>query len=285
MPVLILFQMAPIFTAIVKPTRKFMNVHVISIIQKYFPILADSVSVELPAFKDKYKNSNSRCFMFTDQWEMHVVEEVDQVPHFVLSFDETQLVLATDWDDIFSWVTHIFNDSNPPELYEKIVQLISLPEKIVPESPKSISPPVSEPDNSYSLRYIVDESRNIGVFEVTKPHTDRPYTVIIRNYSARTVLPFFTSLFVCTSWGVTNLDILFLYKVYEHMNLQPIHGDLDLENRLKADIEKCKPSNPGGPEAEPEVYRTSIEELWAQWSNKRNADQIELDPKRIKTLF
>lgn len=278
--------MAPIFTAIIDPYRKFMNAHVINIIQKHYPILADSVNFEFPSFKAKYESSNARYFYYEDnEWSMHKIEELHFTPHFLLSFDLNEAIDEDTWSTIFTWIKKIFEDITDEELEKKIKQILTAYEKQEPRPQiyKSIDPPPL-PDY-YSFRYMEDDSRNLAICEVTKPFTDLPYTTVIRNYSQRTLLPFFTSLFVCSSWGVANHDIVFLYKLWEHLSFNEKYGDLDLENRLKEDIAKCKPDYPGGAESEPEVYRLSIEELWAKWSNKRNNDQIELDPKRIKTLF
>lgn len=275
--------MAPAFIALILPTRKFMNSHVVAVIEKYYPILADGISLELPMVKDKYRDSNARFFTLVDKWEMSFLEELVDVPHFLISFDSNVAIDMETWDLIHQWVIRIFEGDD--SLTDHIKTIIDVPVVIEPlPSVKSIEH--STPQTEYALRYIIDESRKLAIYEVTKPYTDRPYTCVIRNYPERTVLPFFTALFVCNSWGRTNLDIVFLYKIWDHLNMAKEHGPLDLENRLKEEVAKCFPDYPGGANAEPEVYRLSIEQLWEQWSNKRACDDfIELDQKKIKSLF
>jgi hypothetical protein len=113
--------------------------------------------------------------------------------------------------------------------------------------------------------------KDLKIFEVIKPFTDRPYTAVIRDYAARGDLPFFTALYVCTTWGVASADHVFLEKIWNHLDMTSKYGPLDLQNRLKDNIEKCTPREGYVPEKEPEVYRMAIPEIVAQWDNKRKA--------------
>ena len=109
----------------------------------------------------------------------------------------------------------------------------------------------------YSFRRQFVESQDIMLYEVTKPHTDLPYTSVTRFYSKKGHLPFFTDLFICQSWGVARADVGFLKEMWKELQMT---GEFDLEKLMKEATEKCMPSDDRLPEPEPEVYRRSLED-------------------------
>jgi len=64
-------------------------------------------------------------------------------------------------------------------------------------------------------------------------------------------------LYVSQSWGVANYDYGFLVKLWGFLDMEKDYGELNLEQRLKDDIEKCN----SNPLLEPEVYRETLEEV------------------------
>jgi len=106
----------------------------------------------------------------------------------------------------------------------------------------------------YDLKTHYIDEKDIMIYQVTKPNTDCPYTVVVRNYKQRGHTPFFSSLFVCSSWGVCCGDISFLHQVWTHLEQE---GEFDLDRLLKEHTERCTPGN-GTVESEPEVYRRSM---------------------------
>lgn len=277
--------MAPGITVIANPKASVMQAVCVNTLQKYYPIFVDGYTQEFHIFRSKYEKSNSRYFIYDNtDWKMYEMRELFSLPHFLVNFDIDTVITDLQWTFIKNWVNAIFEGN----------------EDLNTEMFKLLPPPVTEvsgfevldfkkEEEAYAFRYFIDEDRDKAIFEVTKPFTDRPYSSVITNYSSRGMEPFFTSLYVCQSWGICNYDHLFLLKIWKHLGMQETHGELDLENRLKAAIAKCLPDNPGGPEKEPEVYRMSIENLIEQWGNKReNLDFVETSEnvkKKIKTLF
>lgn len=277
--------MAPAITIITGIDTKLINAVCINILQKYYPIFADGHSIEYHIFLEKYKNSNSRYFIYdNEKWLMFSIDELKCLPHFVINFDQGKVMSDAEWEFIQKWVNAIFQDDDDltDEMYEMFPQYSKIDSKSNSEDFVNVE------NDAYAFRYFIDEESDKAYFEVTKPYTDRPYTSVIRSYSVRGMLPFFTSLYVCSSWGICNHDHMFLNRVWNHLNMNVKHGELDLERRLKEDIAKCLPDNPGGPESEPEVYRCSIENLLERVGNKRqNEDFVDTSEniKKIKTLF
>lgn len=278
--------MAPIFTVFSNEHCKLMNLHCIHTIEQYYKVLVDGVNVE--NMSQKFNKCNGRFFSFVeDQWYMYDHLDLGKylTPHILLSFNDGEALDEQDWALVYSWLLAAFNNEMTDELNNKMLELVPVP----PECPlivKDVLRAEHELPTDYSFRYLVDHERDMAIFEVIKPNTIEPYTAVVRNFKKRSFLPFFTALYVCTSWGVSSYDHLFLTKVWNHLGMSEKYGDLNLEQRLKDDIAKCSSNNPGGPEAEPEVYRMFIHEVMGKWGGKRNSDDDDFimveDSKRKK---
>lgn len=277
--------MAPIFTCFPHDDNKVITLHVNHVLGEHYPILVDGVSNLLGLVKGKYHGINGRFFYYEDdEWLMVPLEQLDRMPDFVLTFDTHTTVQDKDWATILLWIQLIFNGENDHVLQEQVETLIPKPGAVEDVSPAPSEKP--ELNDSYTFRYFVDEGRDYALFEICKPFTDRPFTAVVRQFKNRGYLPLFTSYYVSSAWGLTNYDHLFLCRIWDHLKMEEEHGPIDLERRLKEDIAKCLPDNPGGPEAEPELYRVSIDALIDQWNNKRaNTDFVKNECKKIKTLF
>jgi hypothetical protein len=114
---------------------------------------------------------------------------------------------------------------------------------------------VDDENTEYQFYSHICKERNVGFFEIIKPFTDLPYTVVVRNYSERGYLPLFTDLFICQSWGVCGNDILFLGNLWKYLKMD---GVFDMDLLLKNAVEKCFPREGFCPEPEPVVYRRYI---------------------------
>jgi hypothetical protein len=265
--------MAPFFTIFNDPKRKLTTLHVAETLKKYYPIFMDGVNIDPLLMKNKYKNSNSKFFALDeDIWLMIDLETVDLIPpSFVLTFDTGYKVSKNDWKLVRRWVQAIFTGDIDDELNRQMLLLVPKPkepEEIVTMT-KQIEPKCIPDKKDYLFRYDHDKESDICLIEVEKPYTDKPYTAVIRNFTEKGFLPFFTSLYVCSSWGVCSKDHQFLVHLWDHLQMNQKFGPIDLENRLKQDIENCIPKEGFVPNAEPEVYRKTIEEVKEFWSNKR----------------
>lgn len=265
--------MAPFFTVLADDTNKLTNLHVASTLKKFYPIFVDGENKTPDQQKYKYKNSNCKFFGLEDaEWLMFGLDTVEYIkPLFLLSFDADTKVTKQDWKKILTWVRCIFDGEVDGDLNEWILTMVpkpvECPEKIILS--KQIEPKTEELQKDYRFKYVIDTEIDRALFQVDKPYTDRPYTAVVRSFSKRGFLPFFTALYVSKTWGVSSHDHLFLQRVWTHLNMETEHGALDLEKRLKEDIEKCLPGEGRVPEAEPEVYRTDIMGVREIWSNKQ----------------
>lgn len=274
--------MAPGITVFVYHNKTLTNAHTIKTLEKYYPPFVDGKNLAPVDMKFKYNGCNGKFFSCdTSEWIMYDLEVVDLIPpSFLVSFDIGTKVSKESWNLILKWVRTIFDGQEDYELNRQIEALIpkyvNCPEKITLS--KQIEPKTVLDKKDYDFKYEIDCDFDRCLLEVEKPYTDKPYTVVIREFSKKGFLPFFTALYVCTSWGVCNLDHLFLERLWTHMNMQAEHGPLDLENRLKAEIAKCLPTEGACPNAEPEVYRLDImgvKELFA--GKQKRIDEMDID--------
>jgi len=253
-----------------------MSAHCIHTIEQYYKVLVDGVNLEyMPV---KFKNCNGRFFsQVEDQWYMYDVLDIEKylTPHILLTFDQNEAVTEESWELVYRWLLAAFSNTMTDELNAKMLALVPKEEVAEPVPAPEILSLKNTVPTEYAFRYIIDESRDIALFEVIKPNTPQPYTALVRNFKKRGFLPFFTALYVCTSWGVSSYDHLFLVKIWEHLGMIEKYGELNLEQRLKEDIARCSADNPGGAEAEPEVYRLYIYEVMEKWGMKRIATHMD----------
>jgi len=79
--------------------------------------------------------------------------------------------------------------------------------------------------DDYEARFLHQKQINVGAWEIKKPGVEKPFTVLIYNYSEFGDLPLFTDLFVCKEWDperseVASQDILFLRHLWRELGLK-----------------------------------------------------------------
>ncbi len=193
-------------------------------------------------------------------------------PDFILCFLETDEISDEDWRAVYSWLGAeiLAIPHGDPASIEAGRLFLNQPTiaPLVLASPavteEESRPSGKSTQDHYGFRYFHLEPRDIMVYEVVKPHTDLPYTTLTTEYSARGHLPFFSSLFINTTWGVCNTDIAFLRQVWSYLCME---GECDLERLFKDRVEACFPSPTRVPEQEPMVWRRSLEEIVERYSS------------------
>jgi len=169
----------------------------------------------------------------------------------------------------FKAIIHGMVPDSVPEKY------LERPSKIVQADSVQINTVDCPQDNdSYSFRKIYHEQKDVMFYEVRKPHTDRPYVTYTYNFSNAGHLAFFTNLFVCSSWGVSHQDINFLSYAWTHLEMP---GTFDMEELLRAHVERCTPGEGRIPEAEPDVYRRTIEEVMYTFQKRQDGKQVQFN--------
>jgi len=177
-------------------------------------------------------------------------------PVFSISFNHDVEMSEGDWNSIFSWVRiKIFlNENNGPLLADLTEgeRMMVRPTKLI-QKMKVDELEVGETGDSYRFFTAPIPEKDIMVYEVKKPFTDLPYVTYIEKYSIVGHLPFFTSLFVCESWGVANADLQFLGQIWRMLEME---GVFDLDVLLKNHVEECRNGKP-----EPRVYRKEMQDV------------------------
>lgn len=265
--------MAPFFTVLTQSNKR--TAQIINTLTKFYaPPLVDGVSNCAQNYRDKYGSMNGRFFRFeADQLLMFDHESLGILePQFLLSFDTGVKISTKNWTSIIKYLDAIFYDASlVDEMTVEFEKLVPKPVKIEPtEQPKTLVP---EQRNDYEFAYFVDTENDLAICQVDKPFTDRPYTVIIRKFSERGLVHLFTSLYVSQSWGVASHDYAFLVTLWNHLGLEKDNGPLNLEQRLKNEIEKCKIN----PDLEPEMYRADIDHVKEILSKSRSRKHFLLE--------
>ena len=126
----------------------------------------------------------------------------------------------------------------------------------------------------YEFDYEINTAWDVCLAQITKPNVDRPYTVVLRNFIENGFARLFTSLYICTSWGVCRADRDFLEKLWERLEME---GEFDLDKMLKEHTDLCHPGIKNVPEIEPEVYRLNIKDTIEQLKKKRQKMFMDVD--------
>jgi hypothetical protein len=197
--------------------------------------------------------------------------------HFAIAFKDHETVEDEFWIRILDWVMCIVVGAPKNNNYNEINIMMERPYKeVFADCEKEDEEFVTYPDcYGYRGRYI--EDRDLYIYEVTKPFTDLPYTTVTPQFSEKGHKPFFTSLFICSSWGVANSDIQFLYKMWKYLEME---GECNLEEMYKERVDNCYPAPTHAPEPEPVVYRRPMEVVLEQFHEKETGRAPE--PKKVR---
>jgi hypothetical protein len=230
-------------------------------------VFVDGLTTDVLMLKDRYKGVNGYFFYFhtkIDTTDLLCIQrnrlsyykaDYDEdfrpyMPHLLLSFDKEKDLTEDDGMLAERFLQAMYDPRN--HVPEEFFELVPRPDKIIcPQTKELETYEVLMPD--YSFEYKVDTSVDIAFCQVCKPNTDRPYTLVIRNFSNRGLKSFFSGIFASTSWGVSSHDYVFLQKLWKFLDMEKDYGVLDLEELLKDHVKRCT----DGSEMEPEVYRLS----------------------------
>lgn len=279
--------MPPAITCFVDPRHPHKMTEIVRKLQAYFEVYVDSVNLDPILMKAKYGSAAHRFFAHDcGVLIMYDYEIVDMVPpEFVITTDR---MAKEGWKTFFNFLKKIFSEEEiDHDLIDQVKDMVKQQKcDLVHQS--SITALENEKVNTeYQYDCEIDAGRNMCFCQITKPFTDRPYTVLIRDFSQNGLKPLFTSLFIDRSWGFSH-DVDFLQELWKHLGLIYEFGELDIDKALKEHTERCRPQDNGAlPEAEPEVYRMSINDLKVQFNmrNKRYREVMEdLNVKRQHLL-
>lgn len=268
--------MAPFFTFFVDKDDSGRCAPYIMKLDKYYPSFADGVYISPPVMKKRYDGSNAKFFAmdFEDliMFDLDTVSEIE--PLLAITMDKSTRMNDEKWTVIYKFLKAVFSDEyvDLTDIHKLVPPVPSPPEKTQLLKSKEIP---REQNKEYGFAYSVED--NIAYCQVTKPYTDHPYTAVIRDFESKGFEPMFTALYVASSWGVCNHDHAFLERLWKYLNMP---GSLDLENRLKCEIQKCQEGMP-----EPELYRLDISGVKEQLQNKhKRRHAVDVDPSKFIKL-
>ena len=188
-------------------------------------------------------------------------------PYFSIAFNEGVIVNEEEWNAILTWLQRVLVEGATDDVQDV------LEKPLRQTASDGTSNMVVEMKSNYEFCYEIKDGKCF--YEVWKPNTDRPYTVVIDNFHEVGHEPFFSSLFVCESWGVATADFAFLKVLWEHLKMR---NNWDLESLVKVHVEECRNGRP-----EPRVYRKSLETVIKMFTDIGSKRKGEF-PENPKTL-
>jgi hypothetical protein len=246
--------MAPFFTLFCNRQATKEQTECVRTLEKYYSVFIDS-EIDPVTIKSKYGTSKHKFFgKDLGEWLMYDYESVDCIPPAcVLTFDADGKVGRKDWVTAFEFIKTIFSEEPDQSIIDKmyvIVPKAPIAEKISVVPAKD----VVKQNNEYMFSHWMDTEKDICICQIDKPFTDRPYTCVIEKFSEVDFVPMFTAFYICSSWGVTPQDSIFLVHLWNHLDMKARYGQINLEQRLKDVVSACEAGAP-----EPRVYRDNIE--------------------------
>ena len=119
------------------------------------------------------------------------------------------------------------------------------------------------PSTDYSFDFKKFEKLDCIFYQLTKPNTDRPYVVLVNNFSKHGHRRLFSSMKLFDSWGVSKYDITFLVKLWEYL----LGGEPDFEKVTDEHIQDVM----DGKEDEPKVWRKNMDLVIEDYMRKNKS--------------
>lgn len=133
----------------------------------------------------------------------------------------------------------------------------------------SMAPEKMNVDQPYRFRCHYYEGYDVKLFEVVRPGTEKPFTVLVDCFSKRSDEYFFTDIYGSSSWDCNRLecryDFLFLQNLWNHLGLE---GSFTMDV-LKKRVDRCYPGEGRIAESEPIVYRVCLEDVEKLMNERR----------------
>lgn len=126
-----------------------------------------------------------------------------------------------------------------------------LPEQKVEKRSRDDTDTTDFVSTDYTFEYKKLEDLDCVFYQLTKPNTDRPYVVLVKNFSKHGHKRLFTSMRLFDSWGASRYDIAFMYQLWTYLEggKEP-----DFDELLKEHVEAVLYG-----EEEPKVWRNNLD--------------------------
>jgi hypothetical protein len=170
-------------------------------------------------------------------------------PDLLVAFSEGIEVSDGDWRKMYELIKscncHAKNVNE--NLVKEALELFEKPIKAESKQPEKPAVPLPK---AYGYRECFIGS--VGFYEIVKPNVEEPYVTMVEDYK-NFPMDVFTNWFKCQSFGVSNADAAFIYKLYERTNSSE---KLDLEKEFEKRVQRVVD---GG--KEPLVWRNTLENV------------------------
>lgn len=237
------------------------------------------------------------CYsIYNDAVYSYKVEDIDPTdyvtPAFSFSFPS-----AINWKSLNSWLNYIIlnikTDYDISWLDKASIQKVSNCDSDLKlleidgfglGTVEHIPPTPIDVDGSYEFKKFYLEPFDVMFYEVSRPGTTIPFTVVVVNYSLKNDEYFFTDIYASSSWDYNRRECLhdfnFLRALWTDFFKLP--GEFKME-LVKARIDRCTPEKLAKgvvPESEPLVYRRSMDTVIEAY--KQRSSIVEIRPSYIK---
>lgn len=135
-----------------------------------------------------------------------------------------------------------------------------LPERKIEKRSRDDTDTTDFVSTDYTFDYKKLEDLDCIFYQLTKPNTDRPYVVLVKNFSKHSHKRLFTSMRLFDSWGASKYDMAFLQQLWTYLGgcYEP-----DFDEMLKEHVEAVLYG-----EEEPKVWRSDLDSVVTDYIRK-----------------
>lgn len=191
--------------------------------------------------------------------DVSVVDEIEGPGVFVLIVDCKE-ENPKFYEEVECFIRDCFNGRMGGYQVDKYMELLDM---FPAQKDKRTIEETYTPDfvsTDYTFDYKKLEDLDCIFYQLTKPNTDRPYVVLVKNFSKHGHKRLFTSMRLFDSWGMSRYDIAFLYQVWTYLE----GGDTpDFNELLKEHREAVLYG-----EEEPSVWRNDLDSVVTDYIRK-----------------
>lgn len=203
---------------------------------------------DIPWMRENLLNPHLMIYKIGDRYLFGTVDQMDKDsrPLFIVTFNNGDIVE----EDMFECIFEFFKWGGVGDIgfgaAKRAQDYLIKTKKCYHEAVEEESFEIVKDYYDLEMKYI--ENADIMIYQLDKPNTDRPYTVVQPNYKTLGHFPFFSSLFIDPSFGLAQADCNYLGYLWQRLEM---NGQFDLE---KIVIDRTKDGNP-----EPILHREPIE--------------------------
>jgi hypothetical protein len=198
--------------------------------------------------------------------DITVVDEIEGPGMFVLIVDCLEENPCF-YDDVEDFIRACYDGSIGFKLdeYYKLLDMFpaqkeKLPERKIEKRSRDDTDTTEFVSTDYTFDFKKFEDFDCIFYQLTKPNTDRPYVVLVNNFSKHGHKRLFTAMRLFDSWGASRYDVAFLYQLWTYLE----GGDKpDFDEMLKEHIEAVLYG-----ESEPVVWRNDLDSVVENYIRK-----------------